>query len=81
MPQFAKYPSLEGKTVFVSGGGSGIGADIVTGLAEQGARIGFVDFNAEAGAAMMDTLPPSEWPTPMTGSVALDSRKEINSSA
>ena len=27
--QFAIYPSLKGKTVFISGGASGIGAEIV----------------------------------------------------
>jgi NAD(P)-dependent dehydrogenase (short-subunit alcohol dehydrogenase family) len=39
----AKYPSLEGKSVFVTGGGSGIGEGIVSAFAEQGARVGFVD--------------------------------------
>ncbi len=29
MSQFASYPSLAGRPVFVSGGGSGIGASIV----------------------------------------------------
>ncbi|HTE80759.1 MAG TPA: 3-oxoacyl-ACP reductase, partial [Reyranella sp.] len=43
MPEFASYPSLEGRTVFVSGGGSGIGASIVEHFAAQGAKVGFVD--------------------------------------
>lgn len=45
MTQFAIYPSLKGKTVFVTGGASGIGAEIVTAFAAQGARVGFVDFD------------------------------------
>ncbi|MEO1778540.1 MAG: SDR family oxidoreductase [Pseudomonadota bacterium] len=49
---FATYPSLAGKTVLISGGASGIGADTVRAFAAQGAQVGFLDFNAEASAAM-----------------------------
>jgi D-xylose 1-dehydrogenase len=45
MPDFAIYPSLKGRSVFVSGGGSGIGASIVEHFAAQGAKVGFVDIN------------------------------------
>jgi D-xylose 1-dehydrogenase len=48
MPDFANYPSLEGRSVFVSGGGSGIGASIVEHFAAQGAKVGFVDINEPA---------------------------------
>ena len=41
--KLARYPSLEGKNVFVTGGGTGIGASIVTAFAEQGAHVAFVD--------------------------------------
>ncbi|HJV62048.1 MAG TPA: 3-oxoacyl-ACP reductase, partial [Albitalea sp.] len=34
----ARFPSLKGRTVFVTGGGSGIGASIVKAFALQGAR-------------------------------------------
>ena len=40
MPEFATYPSLKGRSVFVSGGGSGIGASIVEHFAAQGAKVG-----------------------------------------
>src|SRR5215212_6913104 len=42
MPEFASYPSLKGRSVFVSGGGSGIGASIVEHLAAQGAKLGAI---------------------------------------
>ena len=46
MSQFATYPSLRGRSVLVTGGGSGIGAAIVEGFAEQGAKIAFIDIDA-----------------------------------
>ena len=52
-PQFASYPSLKGRTVFVTGGSSGIGADIVEAFARQGAKVGFTGRNAEAAAKVV----------------------------
>ncbi|MEL7183022.1 MAG: SDR family NAD(P)-dependent oxidoreductase, partial [Pseudomonadota bacterium] len=52
---FATYPSLSGKTVIVSGGASGIGADIVAAFAAQGARVGLLDLDADAAAQMEAT--------------------------
>ena len=53
---FAIYPSLAGKTVFVTGGASGIGAEIVTAFAAQGSRVGFVDLDREGSAALAAKL-------------------------
>ncbi|WP_170333581.1 SDR family NAD(P)-dependent oxidoreductase [Ruegeria arenilitoris] len=53
---FANYPSLNGKTVFVTGGAAGIGADIVRSFAAQGAKVGFLDINADAGHALLVDL-------------------------
>lgn len=50
MSGFAIYPSLKDKSVLVSGGAQGIGAEIVKAFAEQGANVGFLDFNEEASA-------------------------------
>jgi len=53
---FAIYPSLRGVSVVVTGGASGIGAEIVRAFAGQGARIGFVDFDVERGTALASEL-------------------------
>ena len=52
MPQFAQYPSLKDKTVVMTGGASGIGAEIVKAFTDQGARVGFIDIDADGAAAM-----------------------------
>ncbi|PWF41436.1 SDR family NAD(P)-dependent oxidoreductase [Massilia glaciei] len=54
--EFANYPSLAGKAVFVTGGGSGIGADIVTAYARQGARVAFADRNRAASVELLGRL-------------------------
>lgn len=38
-----RYASLSGRSVFISGGGSGIGEAMVRAFADQGARVAFVD--------------------------------------
>jgi NAD(P)-dependent dehydrogenase (short-subunit alcohol dehydrogenase family) len=52
MPSFASYPSLKDRSVFVSGGGSGIGASIVEHFAAQGSKVGFVDIDETASKAL-----------------------------
>ena len=49
---FAIYPSLAGRNVFVSGGATGIGADIVRAFARNHARVAFVDVQRAEGEAM-----------------------------
>ncbi len=53
MNQFANYPSLKNETVIVTGGASGIGASIVEHFAQQGARVGFLDFDDAAGKSLV----------------------------
>jgi NAD(P)-dependent dehydrogenase (short-subunit alcohol dehydrogenase family) len=46
---FATYPSLRGRVVLITGGASGIGAEMVAQFARQGSRVAFLDFDAEHG--------------------------------
>ena len=55
----ATYPSLAGRVVFVSGGGSGIGADIVAQFAAQGSRVAFCDIAEEPSRALAARLAPA----------------------
>ncbi|RYY99828.1 MAG: SDR family oxidoreductase [Comamonadaceae bacterium] len=53
---FANYPSLVDRTVLVTGGATGIGASLVTHFAAQGAKVGFLDIDADAGQALAGAL-------------------------
>jgi len=64
MSRFASYPSLSGRVVFVSGGGSGIGASIVEHFAEQGAKVGFVDIDEPASKALVEKISAAGHPAP-----------------
>lgn len=46
------YPSLKGRSVFITGGATGIGAALVEAFAAQGAAVSFVDLQADAGQAL-----------------------------
>jgi NAD(P)-dependent dehydrogenase (short-subunit alcohol dehydrogenase family) len=54
---FATYPSLVGRVVFVTGGASGIGASFVEQFHAQGAKVAFVDRQADFGTALAARLP------------------------
>lgn len=56
MTGFAHYPSLEGKPVVVTGGASGIGAEIVQAFVAQGAKVGFIDRDRRAAEALVGAL-------------------------
>lgn len=60
----ASFPSLRGRSVFVTGGGSGIGAAMVAAFAEQGARVAFVDVAREASEALAQQIAAAGHPRP-----------------
>jgi D-xylose 1-dehydrogenase len=53
---FATYPSLAGRVVLITGGASGIGAEMVRQFAQNGARVAFLDIQDEAGHALVAEL-------------------------
>ncbi len=42
MTDHAIFPDLKGKSIFITGGGSGIGAALTEGFLRQGAKVAFV---------------------------------------
>lgn len=63
--RYASYPSLSGRCVFISGGATGIGATLVSAFAAQGAQVGFVDIDADAGQALAQQLAADGLPAPL----------------
>jgi hypothetical protein len=53
---FTRYGSLEGRTVIITGGASGVGACFVSAFVENGAKVAFLDQQRETGAALADSL-------------------------
>jgi D-xylose 1-dehydrogenase len=50
--RFARYPSLQGRVVLITGGASGIGAELVRQFAAQGSQVAFLDFDDFGGQQM-----------------------------
>jgi len=52
--QYASYPSLVDRTVFITGGADGIGSAMVTNFARQGSKVVFVDINVDKARATIE---------------------------
>ena len=53
---YTQYASLAGRLVFISGGSSGIGAELVRAFVGQGARVAFCGTRPDGGQALIDEL-------------------------
>ncbi len=64
MTGFATYPSLNGRHVLVTGGGSGIGEAIVEAFCRQGSVVSFIDIARDAGEGLVRRLAGAGLPAP-----------------
>ncbi len=53
---YTRYDSLRDRVVFISGGSSGIGAELVRAFAVQGAKVAFCGTKPEGGKALIDQV-------------------------
>ncbi len=60
----AIYPSLRGRSVFITGGGSGIGACLTEAFARQGSLVAFVDIAEAPSLALVDKIEKEGHPRP-----------------
>ncbi len=60
----ATYPSLKDRVVFISGGSSGIGAELVRAFAAQGSRVAFCGTRPDGGRALIDEIVATGRPAP-----------------
>ena len=56
MTASARYPSLQDRTVLITGGATGIGMTLVQAFAGQGARVGFIDIDVPAAESLVAQL-------------------------
>ena len=56
MNTYAHYPSLQDRSVLITGGATGIGATLVEQFVAQGAHVGFIDIDAASGEALAARL-------------------------
>ena len=62
---YASYPSLKGRSVFITGGASGIGESLVRHFCAQGSKVAFVDFAEEASHALVQSIAGLGYPEPL----------------
>ena len=74
-----KYFDLEKKRVFITGGGSGIGASIVEHFCQQGSEVYFVDINVEESNKLINEIKNKKYKIPNFIKCDLLNIKELQS--
>jgi D-xylose 1-dehydrogenase len=64
---YTLYPSLRDRVVFISGGSSGIGAELVRAFAAQGSRVAFCGTRPQGGQALIDEITAAGHAAPWYG--------------
>jgi NAD(P)-dependent dehydrogenase (short-subunit alcohol dehydrogenase family) len=64
MDHYATYPSLKGKSVFITGGATGIGQSLVEHFCGQGSVVTFVDIADDAAKALVSKIDLASGTTP-----------------
>jgi NAD(P)-dependent dehydrogenase (short-subunit alcohol dehydrogenase family) len=62
---YAVYPSLKDRSVFITGGGSGIGESLVRHFCAQGSRVAFVDLAVEPSRQLVASIAAEGHPEPL----------------
>jgi NAD(P)-dependent dehydrogenase (short-subunit alcohol dehydrogenase family) len=64
---YTLYPSLRDRVVFISGGSSGIGAELVRAFAAQGSRVAFCGTRPQGGQVLIDEITAAGHAAPWYG--------------
>ena len=59
-----KYSDLKNKRVFITGGGSGIGASIVEHFCEQGSEVYFIDIDLKETKKLLKKIKKNKFRSP-----------------
>ena len=65
MVSYAVFPSLAGRTVFITGGASGIGESLVEAFVHQKSRVEFIDLDSDAVQGLQRRLEKEGFPKPL----------------